>query len=83
MLTGDAVNTKGLGNVFALTMMAISIALAILGLFPNLILLVLVLVLVLVLASGIIFGAAFIFITALLGYGVWPFSQIVPQWDLG
>lgn len=64
VLTGDAVNTKGLGNVFALTMMAISIALAILGLFPNLILLVL--------ASGIIFGAAFIFITALLG--VWSMA---------
>ncbi|MFP1738761.1 hypothetical protein [Lonsdalea quercina] len=64
MLTGDAVNTKGLGNVLALTMVAISIALAVLGLFPNLILLVL--------ASGIIFETAFIFITVLLG--VWSMA---------
>lgn len=63
-LTGDAVNNRGLGHVLALTMVAISIALAILGLFPNIILLVL--------ASGIIFGAAFIFITGLLG--VWSMA---------
>ncbi|MCG8707630.1 YbfB/YjiJ family MFS transporter [Brenneria sp. 4F2] len=72
-LTGDAVNTKGLGNVLALTMVAISIALAILGLFPNIILLVL--------ASGIIFGAAFIFITGLLG--VWSMALFPNRPSMG
>lgn len=72
-LTGDAVNTKGLGNVLALTMVAIAIALAILGLFPNIILLVL--------ASGIIFGAAFIFITGLLG--VWSMALFPHRPSMG
>lgn len=63
-LAGDAINNRGLGNVLALTMVAIAIALALLGMVPD--------NLPLVLVSGVIFGAAFIFITGLLG--VWSMA---------
>ena len=59
VLSGYAVNARGLGKVLLLTMSAIAAALAILGRYPDVFLLVVV--------SAIVFGAAFIFITGLLG----------------
>lgn len=60
-LTGNAVNARGLGSVLSLTMAAIATAIGLIGAFSQ--------NLSMILLSGLIFGAAFIFITGLLG--VW------------